>query len=111
MPILVPLELLYVLSTSAPSGVVSNISPLYRLITIHVASSLSRIIVPPHAAQKRRNVPYQMLLLLEEMQCGKQKAVSPIDFACCLSEYKVKRKQCRLMPASVGRPGMLIIKH
>ncbi|XP_075296893.1 ubl carboxyl-terminal hydrolase 18 isoform X2 [Opisthocomus hoazin] len=59
-------------------------------MNIHFTGILRRIIVPPHAAQKRRNVPYQMLLLLEEMQCGKQKAVSPIDFACCLSEYKVK---------------------
>ncbi|KAM6424893.1 ubl carboxyl-terminal hydrolase 18 [Rhynochetos jubatus] len=60
------------------------------LMNIHFTGILRRITVPPRDAQKRRNVPYQMLLLLEEMQCGKQKAVSPLDFARCLSVYEVK---------------------
>ncbi|XP_054669135.1 ubl carboxyl-terminal hydrolase 18 isoform X1 [Grus americana] len=60
------------------------------LMNIHFTGILRRITVPPHAVQKRNNVPYQMLLLLEEMQCGKRKAVSPIDLAHCLSAYKVK---------------------
>ncbi|XP_029896191.1 ubl carboxyl-terminal hydrolase 18 isoform X2 [Aquila chrysaetos chrysaetos] len=60
------------------------------LMNIHFTGILRRITVPPHAAEKRRNVPYQMLLLLEEMQCGKQKAVSPTALACCLSVYRVK---------------------
>ncbi|XP_074971376.1 ubl carboxyl-terminal hydrolase 18 [Phalacrocorax aristotelis] len=59
-------------------------------MNIHFTRILRRITVPLHAVQKRRNVPYQMLLLLEEMQCGKRKAVSPINLACCLSAYKVK---------------------
>ncbi|NWR64173.1 UBP18 hydrolase, partial [Bucorvus abyssinicus] len=59
-------------------------------MNIHFTAILRRITVPPHAAQKRMSVPYQMLLLLEMMQCGKQKAVSPSDLACCLSAYKVK---------------------
>ncbi|XP_056196906.1 ubl carboxyl-terminal hydrolase 18 isoform X2 [Falco biarmicus] len=59
-------------------------------MNIHFTGILRRITVPPCAMQKRRNVPYQMLLLLEKMQCGKQKAVSPIDLACCLSAYRVK---------------------
>ncbi|XP_068257417.1 ubl carboxyl-terminal hydrolase 18 [Nyctibius grandis] len=60
------------------------------LMNIHFTGILRRITVPPHAAQKKKNVPYQMLLLLEEMQCGKQKAVSPLDLARCLSGYRVK---------------------
>ncbi|XP_009981471.1 PREDICTED: ubl carboxyl-terminal hydrolase 18-like, partial [Tauraco erythrolophus] len=60
------------------------------LMNIHFTRILRRITVPPCAAQKRRSVPYQMLLLLEEMQRGRQKAVSPIDLACCLSAYRVK---------------------
>ncbi|KAM9246338.1 ubl carboxyl-terminal hydrolase 18 [Leptosomus discolor] len=60
------------------------------LMNIHFTGILRRIAVPPRAAQKRRNVPYQMLLLLEEMQCGKRKAVSPIALACCLSVYRVE---------------------
>ncbi|XP_051464387.1 ubl carboxyl-terminal hydrolase 18 [Apus apus] len=59
------------------------------LMNIHFTRILRRITVPLCAAQKR-NVPYQMLLLLEKMQCGKQKAVSPIDIVHCLSAYKVK---------------------
>ncbi|KFO13830.1 Ubl carboxyl-terminal hydrolase 18, partial [Balearica regulorum gibbericeps] len=60
------------------------------LMNIHFTGILRRITVPPRAVQKRKNVPYQMLLLLEEMQCSKQKAVSPVDLAHCLSVYKVK---------------------
>ncbi|KAM6137186.1 ubl carboxyl-terminal hydrolase 18 isoform 2-T2 [Pterocles gutturalis] len=58
-------------------------------MNIHFTRILRRIIVPSPAAQKR-NVPYQMLLLLEAMQCGKRKAVSPTDLASCLSVYRVK---------------------
>ncbi|KAF1582707.1 Ubl carboxyl-terminal hydrolase 18, partial [Eudyptes moseleyi] len=60
------------------------------LMNIHFTGILRRITVPRCAVQKRNNVPYQMLLLLEEMQCGKRKAVSPVDLACCLSAYRVK---------------------
>ncbi|NXX93634.1 UBP18 hydrolase, partial [Centropus bengalensis] len=60
------------------------------LMNIRFTGILRRIKVPPHAAQQRRNVPYQMLLLLERMQCGKQKAVSPIALTCCLSGHGVK---------------------
>ncbi|KFQ86501.1 Ubl carboxyl-terminal hydrolase 18, partial [Phoenicopterus ruber ruber] len=60
------------------------------LMNIHFTGILRRITVPSRDIQKRKNVPYQMLLLLEEMQCGKQKAVSPTALACCLSTYRVK---------------------
>ncbi|XP_071623304.1 ubl carboxyl-terminal hydrolase 18 isoform X3 [Heliangelus exortis] len=59
------------------------------LMNIYFTRILRRITVPPCAARKR-NVLYQMLLLLEKMQCGKQKAVSPVDLAACLSAYRVK---------------------
>lgn len=106
VPILVPLELLSLPLTCASSGVMSDISPLYLLITTGVSSSPSRITVPPSPAQRRSNVPYQMLLLLEKMQCGKCKAVGPTDLAYCLSEHRVKCKQPCLMPTSV-----CIIQH
>ncbi|KAM6145669.1 ubl carboxyl-terminal hydrolase 18 [Phoenicopterus ruber ruber] len=60
------------------------------LMNIHFTGILRRITVPSRDIQKRKNVPYQMLLLLEEMQCGKQKAVSPTALARCLSAYRVK---------------------
>ncbi|XP_062426326.1 ubl carboxyl-terminal hydrolase 18 isoform X2 [Rhea pennata] len=60
------------------------------LMNTHFTGILRRITVPPSASQKRRSVPYQMLLLLEMMQCGKQKAVSPSALAYCLSEHRVK---------------------
>ncbi|NXT53177.1 UBP18 hydrolase, partial [Pluvianellus socialis] len=60
------------------------------LMNIHFTRILRRITVPPHTGQQHRNVPYQMLLLLEKMQCGKQKAVSPIALARCLSGHRVK---------------------
>ncbi|NWY57240.1 UBP18 hydrolase, partial [Chionis minor] len=60
------------------------------LMNIHFTRILRRITVPPYTGQQRRNVPYQMLLLLENMQCGKQKAVSPVALAQCLSGHRVK---------------------
>ncbi|KAJ7420215.1 ubiquitin specific peptidase 18 [Willisornis vidua] len=52
-------------------------------------NNIDKITVPLYAMQKRMNVPYQMLLLLEEMQRGKRKAVHPTELACCLSAHRV----------------------
>ncbi|XP_039563918.1 ubl carboxyl-terminal hydrolase 18 [Passer montanus] len=60
------------------------------LMNILFTRILRRITVPPSPAQRRSNVPYQMLLLLEKMQCGKCKAVGPTDLARCLSEHRVE---------------------
>ncbi|XP_005425375.1 ubl carboxyl-terminal hydrolase 18 [Geospiza fortis] len=60
------------------------------LMNIHFTRILRRITVPSSPAQRRSNVPYQMLLLLEKMQCGKRKAVGPTELACCLSEHRVE---------------------
>ncbi|XP_042322809.1 ubl carboxyl-terminal hydrolase 18 isoform X2 [Sceloporus undulatus] len=51
---------------------------------------LRRIKVPFEAAEQKASVPYQMLLLLEEMQRGKQKSVHPLDLAKCLSKHNVR---------------------
>ncbi|KAF4792301.1 Ubl carboxyl-terminal hydrolase 18 [Turdus rufiventris] len=59
-------------------------------MNIHFTRILRRITVPSSPAKKRSSVPYQMLLLLENMQCGKCKAVCPRDLAYCLSEHRVK---------------------
>ncbi|OXB80475.1 UNVERIFIED_CONTAM: hypothetical protein H355_004308, partial [Colinus virginianus] len=71
------------------NGVISDIPPLCCLVTIGF-TSLYRITVPVCATQKMKNVPYQMLLLLEQMQRGKQKAVSPRELALCLVAHRVK---------------------
>ncbi|NXD19107.1 UBP18 hydrolase, partial [Spelaeornis formosus] len=60
------------------------------LMNICFTRILRRITVPPSPAQRRKSVPYQMLLLLEKMQCGKCKAVGPTELACCLSGHRVK---------------------
>ncbi|XP_051640434.1 ubl carboxyl-terminal hydrolase 18 [Manacus candei] len=60
------------------------------LMNLHFTGILRRITVPPCAAQRSSNVPYQMLLLLEEMQRGKRKAVRPTELACCLSAHRVE---------------------
>ncbi|NXT27860.1 UBP18 hydrolase, partial [Syrrhaptes paradoxus] len=77
-------------------------------MNIHFTRILRRIIVPAPAAQKR-SVPYQMLLLLESMQCGKRKAVFPTDLTFCLSEHRVKCKQHCFLPTSVCRPGICVL--
>lgn len=60
------------------------------LMNIRFTGILRRITVPSNSAQRKSNVPYQMLRLLEKMQCGKSKAVAPTDLACCLSGYRVQ---------------------
>ncbi|NXC00652.1 UBP18 hydrolase, partial [Orthonyx spaldingii] len=60
------------------------------LMNLRFTGILRRIRVPSCPAQRKNNVPYQMLLLLEKMQCGKSKAIGPTDLAHCLSKYRVK---------------------
>lgn len=60
------------------------------LMNIHFTRILRRITVPSSPAKRMSNVPYQMLLLLEKMQCGKCKAVYPKDLAYCLSKHRVE---------------------
>lgn len=60
------------------------------LMNIRFTRILRRITVPSSPTQRRNSVPYQMLLLLEKMQCGKSKAVGPTDLAYCLSGHRVK---------------------
>uniref|UniRef100_A0A803YIH9 USP domain-containing protein n=2 Tax=Meleagris gallopavo TaxID=9103 RepID=A0A803YIH9_MELGA len=57
-------------------------------MNIHFTKILRRISVPV-CGTRRKNVPYQMLLLLEKMQHGKQKAVSPRELAICLLAHGV----------------------
>ncbi|XP_053114614.1 ubl carboxyl-terminal hydrolase 18 isoform X2 [Hemicordylus capensis] len=56
----------------------------------HFTTILRRIKVPLEAAEQKASVPYQMLLLLEQMQRGKRKSVHPSDLARCLSMYHVR---------------------
>ncbi|XP_053261201.1 ubl carboxyl-terminal hydrolase 18 isoform X1 [Podarcis raffonei] len=51
---------------------------------------LRRIKVPFEAAEQKASVPYQMLLLLEQMQRSKRRSVHPLDLVRCLSMHNVK---------------------
>ncbi|XP_068416846.1 ubl carboxyl-terminal hydrolase 18 isoform X3 [Eschrichtius robustus] len=50
---------------------------------------LKRITVPRGAEERRRSVPFQLLLLLEKMQDSREKAVQPMGLAYCLQTYSV----------------------
>ncbi|XP_074839864.1 ubl carboxyl-terminal hydrolase 18 isoform X2 [Carettochelys insculpta] len=51
---------------------------------------LRRIRVPVGHAERRKSVPYQMLLLLEQMQRSKQRAVYPQELVRCLALHNLK---------------------
>uniref|UniRef100_A0A8D0GWA5 Ubiquitin specific peptidase 18 n=1 Tax=Sphenodon punctatus TaxID=8508 RepID=A0A8D0GWA5_SPHPU len=51
---------------------------------------LRRIQVPEGATERRESVPYQMLLLLEQMQHSRRRAVHPLGLARCLSKHNVQ---------------------
>nr|XP_056703386.1 ubl carboxyl-terminal hydrolase 18 [Euleptes europaea] len=51
---------------------------------------LRRIKVPYEAEEQKWSVPYQMLLLLEEMQQCRHKSVHPMCLANCLSKHRVR---------------------
>ncbi|XP_062839189.1 ubl carboxyl-terminal hydrolase 18 isoform X1 [Anolis carolinensis] len=51
---------------------------------------LRRIKVPFDVDEQKASVPYQMLLLLEQMQQSKQKSVHPMNLVQCLSKHDVK---------------------
>ncbi|XP_007101218.1 ubl carboxyl-terminal hydrolase 18 isoform X1 [Physeter macrocephalus] len=50
---------------------------------------LKRITVPRGAEERRRSVPFQLLLLLEKMQDSREKAVQPVGLASCLQMYSI----------------------
>ncbi|XP_067392231.1 ubl carboxyl-terminal hydrolase 18 [Emydura macquarii macquarii] len=56
----------------------------------HFTVILRRIRVPIGHAEQKKNVPYQMLLLLEQMQRSKQSAVHPQELARCLTMHNLK---------------------
>nr|AAD21222.1 ubiquitin specific protease UBP43 [Mus musculus] len=50
---------------------------------------LKRITVPRSAEERKRSVPFQLLLLLEKMQDSRQKALLPTELVQCLQKYNV----------------------
>ncbi|XP_034258719.1 ubl carboxyl-terminal hydrolase 18 isoform X2 [Pantherophis guttatus] len=60
------------------------------LMNRYFTSLLRRISVPFGTAERKANVPYQMLLLLESMQRAKGKSVHPFDLIYCLSRHGVR---------------------
>ncbi|XP_051011239.1 ubl carboxyl-terminal hydrolase 18 [Acomys russatus] len=59
------------------------------MMNVDFRKILKRITVPREADEQKRSVPFQLLLLLEKMQNSRQKAVLPMDLACCLQKYNV----------------------
>lgn len=53
--------------------------------------------MPAGAEERRRSVPFQLLLLLEKMQDGRQKAVQPKELAYCLQKYNIPCKTVLLL--------------
>ncbi|EMP25386.1 Ubl carboxyl-terminal hydrolase 18, partial [Chelonia mydas] len=56
----------------------------------HFTMILRRIRVPIGHAEQKESVPYQMLLLLEQMQHSKQRAVYPQELVRCLTVHNLK---------------------
>ncbi|XP_055976132.1 ubl carboxyl-terminal hydrolase 18 [Sorex fumeus] len=50
---------------------------------------LKRITVPREVEEKKRNFPFQLLLLMEKMQDRRQRAVRPVELVYCLQKYYV----------------------
>ncbi|XP_008058508.1 ubl carboxyl-terminal hydrolase 18 [Carlito syrichta] len=59
------------------------------IMNVDFTKILKRITVPRRVEEQRRNVPFQLLLLLEKMQDSRQKAVRPLELAYCLQKYNV----------------------
>ncbi|KAM4819730.1 ubl carboxyl-terminal hydrolase 18 isoform 2-T2 [Thomomys bottae] len=59
------------------------------IMNLDFTKILKRIAVPKGAEEQERSVPFQLLLLLEKMQDSRQKAVRPVELACCLQKYNV----------------------
>ncbi|XP_058415166.1 ubl carboxyl-terminal hydrolase 18 isoform X1 [Diceros bicornis minor] len=59
------------------------------IMNVGFTKILKRITVPRGVEEQRRSVPFQLLLLLEKMQDGRQKAIRPMELACCLQKYNV----------------------
>lgn len=59
--------------------------------------SPGRMTVPGGAEERRRSVPFQLLLLLEKMQDSRQKAVQPKELAYCLQKYNIPCKTVLLL--------------
>lgn len=58
-------------------------------MNVGLTKILKRMTVPRGAEEQRRNVPFQLLLLLEKMQDSRQKAVQPMELAYCLQKYNI----------------------
>uniref|UniRef100_A0A8C4WJ20 Ubiquitin specific peptidase 18 n=1 Tax=Gopherus evgoodei TaxID=1825980 RepID=A0A8C4WJ20_9SAUR len=56
----------------------------------HFTVILRRIKVPTVDTEQKKSVPYQMLLLLEQMQRSKQRAVYPHQLVRCLTLHNLK---------------------
>uniref|UniRef100_A0A8D1YAX4 Ubl carboxyl-terminal hydrolase 18 n=1 Tax=Sus scrofa TaxID=9823 RepID=A0A8D1YAX4_PIG len=59
------------------------------IMNVGLTKILKRMTVPRGAEEQRRNVPFQLLLLLEKMQDSRQKAVQPMELAYCLQKYNI----------------------
>ncbi|XP_013375720.1 PREDICTED: ubl carboxyl-terminal hydrolase 18 isoform X2 [Chinchilla lanigera] len=67
------------------------LNSLIHVLTMNMdfTKILKRITVPKVSEEQRRSVPFQLLLLLEKMQDGRQRAVRPTELASCLQKNNV----------------------
>ncbi|XP_040841753.1 LOW QUALITY PROTEIN: ubl carboxyl-terminal hydrolase 18-like [Ochotona curzoniae] len=59
------------------------------IMNVEFTKIMKRIKVPREVEEQKRNVPFQLLLLLEKMQDSRQKAARPVEFVSCLQKYNV----------------------
>ncbi|XP_077025658.1 ubl carboxyl-terminal hydrolase 18 [Tamandua tetradactyla] len=59
------------------------------IMNVDFTKILKRITVPRGTEERKRSVPFQLLLLLEKMQDSRWKAVRPIELAYCLQKCNV----------------------
>lgn len=63
--------------------------------------------MPRSAEERKRSVPFQLLLLLEKMQDSRQKALLPTELVQCLQKYNVPCKSplSSRLPTDTGLGG------
>ncbi|XP_068950394.1 ubl carboxyl-terminal hydrolase 18 isoform X2 [Petaurus breviceps papuanus] len=58
-------------------------------MNLNFTKILKSITMPRELEERKRSVPYQLLLLLEKMQDSRLRAVRPVELVCCLQNYNV----------------------
>uniref|UniRef100_A0A4X2M0R1 Ubiquitin carboxyl-terminal hydrolase n=1 Tax=Vombatus ursinus TaxID=29139 RepID=A0A4X2M0R1_VOMUR len=59
------------------------------IMNLNFTKILKNITMPREQEERKRSVPYQLLLLLEKMQDSRVRALRPVELASCLQNYNV----------------------